>query len=164
VSLGRAVRAAQLTVAEADKLLLAPMGHRYGLVSRRYRPWTSPRQLDRPNRWILVRTSQYCPSCLAGDGSPEEALNGGAWRRQGMTISTIRGSSYASHVEAFSSSSLMAAMPTVLSAKSKTARFSSMRRREAILGMATMSRSPASAGCAAPGVFPWSSQLDAITE
>lgn len=79
--LARAARAAHLTVAEADKLLLAPMGHRYGLVSRRYRPWTSPRQLDRPNRWILVRTSQYCPSCLAGDGSPQGALNGGAWRR-----------------------------------------------------------------------------------
>ncbi|MFJ9888482.1 TniQ family protein [Streptomyces sp. NPDC091287] len=79
--LARAARAANLTVAETDKLLLAPIGHRYGLVSRRYRPWTSPRQLDRPNRWILVRTSQYCPSCLAGDGSPQEALNGGAWRR-----------------------------------------------------------------------------------
>ncbi|WP_369695782.1 TniQ family protein [Streptomyces coelicoflavus] len=77
----RVARAAHLIVAEADKLLLAPMGRRYGLVGRRYRPWTSPRQLDRANRWVFVRTSQYCPSCLAGDGGPQEALSGGAWRR-----------------------------------------------------------------------------------
>ncbi len=77
----RAARAADLTVAEAGKLLLAPMGHRYGLVSHLYRPWTSPQQLGRPNRWVFMRTSQYCPPCLAGDDGPLGRLYGGAWKR-----------------------------------------------------------------------------------
>ncbi|MEU7205915.1 TniQ family protein [Streptomyces sp. NPDC045470] len=77
----RAARAAHLTVAEADKLLLSPMGLRYGLVSRRYSPWTDPGQLGRPSRWVYLRTSQYCPPCLAGDDSPIQRLYGGAWKR-----------------------------------------------------------------------------------
>jgi hypothetical protein len=77
----RAARAAHLTVPEASKLLLAPMGHRYGLVSSRYQPWTSPQQLGRPNRWVFMRTSQYCPPCLVGDDDPVGRLYGGAWKR-----------------------------------------------------------------------------------
>ncbi|MFJ9324234.1 TniQ family protein [Streptomyces globisporus] len=77
----RVARAAHLTVPEASKLLLAPMGHRYGIVSRRYQPWTTPQQLDRPNRWVFMRTSQFCPPCLAGDDDPLGLLYGGAWKR-----------------------------------------------------------------------------------
>ncbi|WP_413966501.1 TniQ family protein [Actinacidiphila polyblastidii] len=80
-SLVRAARVAQLTVAEADQLLLAPLGHRYGLVSRRYRPWTDPQQLSRPDRWIFIRASQYCPPCLKGDSDLLGQLYGGAWKR-----------------------------------------------------------------------------------
>ncbi|MEU0450580.1 TniQ family protein [Streptomyces tendae] len=77
----RAARATHLTAVEASKLLIAPMGHKYGLVSRRYWPWTSPQQLARPNRWVFIRTSQYCPQCLAGDDDTLGRLYGGAWKR-----------------------------------------------------------------------------------
>nr|WP_241266646.1 TniQ family protein [Streptomyces scabichelini] len=66
----RVARAAQLTVAEAGTLLLAPLGQRYGLLSRRYGEGKDPRQLARPNRWVFMRTSPYCPQCLAGCDAP----------------------------------------------------------------------------------------------
>ncbi len=32
-------------------------------------------------RWLLARSSQYCPHCLAGDGSTIQQEHGGAWNK-----------------------------------------------------------------------------------
>lgn len=33
------------------------------------------------SRWVLTRSTRYCPQCLAGNGSPIQQAHGGAWQK-----------------------------------------------------------------------------------
>lgn len=75
-------RATRLTHDEARGLLTAPLGERYGpLNARLLAEFRTPTGMVRNNRWILTRTTRYCPRCLSGDGSEIEERHGGRWCR-----------------------------------------------------------------------------------
>ncbi|MBZ6257916.1 TniQ family protein [Streptomyces olivaceus] len=79
----------RLSRREADGLLLASLGSRYGALNPVYRGRRphrgrdsfSTRRLQYNNPWVLTTRTQYCPDCLAGDGSEIQQSLGGAWRR-----------------------------------------------------------------------------------
>ncbi|QFQ98377.1 TniQ family protein [Streptomyces phaeolivaceus] len=75
-------RATRLTRDEARGLLTAPLGERYGPLSARLlAEFRTPKGMVHNNRWILTRTTRYCPRCLSGDGTEIEERHGGCWRR-----------------------------------------------------------------------------------
>lgn len=88
ISLGEADLAAfchatRLSRHEAAGLLLASLGTRYGPLSSEFRgrSTSGTRRLQYNNPWLLTTRTQYCPDCLAGDGSEIQQRHGGAWRR-----------------------------------------------------------------------------------
>ncbi|UQW99181.1 TniQ family protein [Streptomyces sp. RerS4] len=75
-------RTTRLSHVEVTRLLVAPLGVRYGPLSTEY----SNSQADERSRfvspWVLSDRTQYCPECLAGDRSSQiEQTHGGAWQR-----------------------------------------------------------------------------------
>ncbi|WP_159047383.1 TniQ family protein [Streptomyces sp. XY332] len=82
VSLDAFSRTTRLSREEVTRLLVAPLGVRYGPLSTEY----SKSQADERSRfvspWVLSDRTQYCPDCLAGDRSSQiEQAHGGAWQR-----------------------------------------------------------------------------------
>ncbi|MET8539897.1 TniQ family protein [Kitasatospora sp. NPDC004799] len=71
----------RLSLEEVDGLLLVSLQHRYGPLSPRYLIRTIPGRLRYNNPWVLTDRVQYCPQCLAGDGSQIQDLYGGPWLR-----------------------------------------------------------------------------------
>ncbi|MFJ3701617.1 MULTISPECIES: TniQ family protein [unclassified Streptomyces] len=75
-------RATRLTRDEARGLLTASLGERYGpLNARLLAEFRTPTGMAHNNRWILTKTTRYCPRCLSGDGTEIEGRHGGCWRR-----------------------------------------------------------------------------------
>ncbi|MFJ3963127.1 TniQ family protein [Streptomyces sp. NPDC090036] len=80
--LGVLARTTNLTPDEVRRLLTAPLGSRYGpLNSNLLAKTRTLAGMLHNNSWILTRTTRYCPTCLAGNGSEIEERHGGAWRR-----------------------------------------------------------------------------------
>lgn len=82
VSLDAFSRTTRLSREEVTRLLVAPLGVRYGPLSTEY----SKSQADERSRfvspWVLSDRTQYCPDCLAGERSSQiEQAHGGAWLR-----------------------------------------------------------------------------------
>ncbi len=82
-------RSTRLSRQETAGLLLPSLGSRYGPLNPNYRGRNvyrsrdtfSTGRLHHNNPWVLTTRTQYCPDCLAGDGSEIQQHLGGAWRR-----------------------------------------------------------------------------------
>lgn len=70
----------RLTSHEVAQLCLSSLEGRYPLssgVTKNAAAFTP----SRSDRWLFVPSTRYCPSCLAGDGSPVQQAFGGSWRK-----------------------------------------------------------------------------------
>ncbi|KOT58362.1 MULTISPECIES: TniQ family protein [Streptomyces] len=70
----------RLTSYEVAQLCLSSLEGRYPLspgATKNAAAFTP----SRSDRWLFVPSTRYCPSCLAGDGSPVQQAFGGAWRK-----------------------------------------------------------------------------------
>ncbi|MER7988201.1 TniQ family protein [Streptomyces noursei] len=75
-------RVTRLTHDEARGLLTASLGERYGpLNACLLAEFRTPTRMAHNNRWILTKTTRYCPRCLSGDGAENEQRHGGSWHR-----------------------------------------------------------------------------------
>ncbi|MFF5937670.1 TniQ family protein [Streptomyces sp. NPDC012508] len=68
-------RLTKQTAEEVSALTLTQWRDRYPPIAR---PMTSPGRL-RPDTWLYFGSPRFCPSCLAGDGTPTQQLHGGPW-------------------------------------------------------------------------------------
>ncbi|MBN1172663.1 MAG: TniQ family protein [Micromonosporaceae bacterium] len=81
--------ATRLDSSEAQALTLATVRSTYPPVDPGFRfhrgyhapPTRTINTMFAQERWILARTSRYCPDCLAGDGSTIQHHFGGAWNK-----------------------------------------------------------------------------------
>ncbi|EFL21959.1 mucin [Streptomyces himastatinicus ATCC 53653] len=70
-------RLTKQTAGEVSALTLAQWRDRYPPITRSM----PSRRLMRPDAWLFVGSPRYCPSCLAGDGTPAQQLHGGPWHK-----------------------------------------------------------------------------------
>ncbi|MFF4602356.1 TniQ family protein [Streptomyces sp. NPDC001339] len=73
--------ATRLTRQEAAALTLADLHTRYPPLARSLErsPTTGRHRID---GWLLAGFPRYCPQCLAGDGSPNQQVHGGPWKKE----------------------------------------------------------------------------------
>ncbi|WP_420312220.1 TniQ family protein [Streptomyces sp. YS-B37] len=76
----RFARATRLSREEVTELTLTCWNGFYPPLSRAISARQARRQHSEP--WLFPRAMRYCPTCLAGNGSPVEERHGGAWRKE----------------------------------------------------------------------------------
>ncbi|MET8531515.1 TniQ family protein [Streptomyces sp. NPDC005065] len=69
-------RLTEQTAREVSALTLTQWRDRYPPIAR---SMPGPGRLMRPDAWLYVGSPRFCPSCLAGDGTPAQQLHGGPW-------------------------------------------------------------------------------------
>jgi TniQ len=78
-------RATRLHPDEVTGLILGSLGGRYPPLDISHQAGDGvPRQaasIPGLSRWVLTRSTRYCPQCLAGNGSPIQQAHGGAWQK-----------------------------------------------------------------------------------
>jgi hypothetical protein len=88
----RFCHACRLTPREATGLCLTSLAGRYPPLDLTIRELQSPprqpglwlrqaRGVTGLGRWVFTTSARYCPSCLAGDGSPVQQRHGGPWKK-----------------------------------------------------------------------------------
>ncbi|MEV8035156.1 TniQ family protein [Streptomyces sp. NPDC086182] len=65
------------TAREVSALTLTQWRDRYPPIAR---SMPEPAQ-KRPDAWLFVGSPRFCPSCLAGNGTPAQQLHGGPWHK-----------------------------------------------------------------------------------
>ncbi|MFB7360473.1 TniQ family protein [Streptomyces gardneri] len=82
VSLDAFSRTTRLTRDEVTRLLVAPLGVRYGSLSAEYSKSLADERSRFVSPWVVSDGTRYCPDCLAGERlSQIEQAHGGAWQR-----------------------------------------------------------------------------------
>ena len=71
-------RLTRQTVEEVSALTLKQWRDRYPPIAWSSVPGPGPK---RPDPWLFVGSPRYCPSCLAGDGTPAQQLHGSPWHK-----------------------------------------------------------------------------------
>lgn len=66
------------TAREVSALTLAQWRDRYPPIAR---SMPNPARMMRPDAWLFAGSPRFCPSCLAGDGTPVQELHGGPWQK-----------------------------------------------------------------------------------
>ncbi|MEV0372170.1 TniQ family protein [Streptomyces sp. NPDC050636] len=74
--------ATRMSFDDADRLTFRPYAETYPPISETLmsREGQAPRPRGALPAWLLANSTRYCPSCLAGDGSPIQDLYGGPWK------------------------------------------------------------------------------------
>src|SRR6266511_5106670 len=82
-ALRRFAHATRLTDGEATALFLSGYAERYPPARARPEPTGRCGGSGRLHlgQWLFLRSTRYCPDCLAGDGSDLQRRHGGGWRR-----------------------------------------------------------------------------------
>ncbi|WP_331750120.1 TniQ family protein (plasmid) [Streptomyces sp. NBC_01707] len=70
-------RLTRQTAEEVSALTLTQWRDRYPPIARSM-PGSGHK---RPDAWLFVGSPRFCPSCLAGDGTPAQQLHGGPWQK-----------------------------------------------------------------------------------
>ncbi|SCD86955.1 TniQ family protein [Streptomyces sp. PpalLS-921] len=71
-------RLTRQTVEEISALTLAQWRDRYPPIARSA---PGPGHRTRLDAWLFVSSPRFCPSCLAGDGTPAQQVHGGPWHK-----------------------------------------------------------------------------------
>ena len=78
----RFAEATQLHADEVAALDVAGLADRYAPLNAQFLGRTRRPESLAADPWIFGRAIRYCPTCLAGDGSPIQNEHGGAWQRR----------------------------------------------------------------------------------
>ncbi|MEU5547583.1 TniQ family protein [Streptomyces sioyaensis] len=71
-------RLTRQTAGEVSALTLAQWRDRYPPIAQSI---PGPGGVMRPGPWLFIGSPRFCPSCLAGDGTPIQRLHGGPWNK-----------------------------------------------------------------------------------